>query len=179
MSNRIQFMSNFISAEKIGIEIGVWKGDFSVQIIRQLRPSTLHLVDPWTFRADYKHAWYGPKGAGSQDEMDVIFKQVQVRFNKEIIEGKVKIHRSSVQESTIAKADWAYIDGDHNYQAVIKDIIFCRNVIGDSGILIFDDYSSKGWWKDGVMRAVKESVERGELEILEIYKNQCSTKITL
>ncbi len=178
MSNRLEFAASFISADTIGIEIGVWKGDFSAQIINRLRPSTLHLVDPWSFKEDYKHAWYGPKGAGSQDEMDLIFRQVNARFNSEISQGKVQIHRGSIQESTITKADWAYIDGDHNYQAVINDISFCRNLIGDSGILIFDDYNSNGWWKDGVTRAVHESVERGQLNILEIYKNQCSTKIT-
>ncbi len=58
----------------VGIEIGLWKGDFSAQILRAARPGTLHFVDPWLVSdaADRSRAaWYGESKI-SQSGMDAI-----------------------------------------------------------------------------------------------------------
>src|SRR5438445_8177430 len=55
----------------VGAEIGVWRGDFSAQILRTVQPGLLHLIDPWTCATDDEHAnaWYGTN-AITQEGMD-------------------------------------------------------------------------------------------------------------
>jgi hypothetical protein len=59
----------------VGCEVGVWKGDFSAQILAVVKPRELHLIDPWVFadRPSYADAWYGGALARSQADMDRIY----------------------------------------------------------------------------------------------------------
>src|SRR5689334_12291037 len=57
------FLLKMLPARSVGAEIGVHKGDFSAQILRTVRPHTLHLIDPWQYEPSeaYEQAWYGGK----------------------------------------------------------------------------------------------------------------------
>lgn len=59
--------------------------------------------------------------------------------------------------------DLAFIDGDHDYEAVLKDIAWCESMIAPGGLLAFHDYflGTKNEDFFGVDRAVKEYVKRG------------------
>ena len=46
-------------------EIGVWMGDYSALLLRELQPRELHLIDPWAFEPSYAARWYGGAGARS------------------------------------------------------------------------------------------------------------------
>ncbi|HIF08442.1 MAG TPA: hypothetical protein EYQ81_00345 [Sneathiellales bacterium] len=48
-------------------EIGVWKGDFSAQILKITAPKQLHLVDPWKFQSQFPRRLYGGAGAANQN----------------------------------------------------------------------------------------------------------------
>src|SRR3990170_8275577 len=63
-------------------EIGVWKGNFSARILEVVQPNALHLIDPWEFIPDerYKHALYGGRAAGGQQDMDRVFEFVRQRW---------------------------------------------------------------------------------------------------
>lgn len=76
-------------------EVGVWKGDFAANILRVVRPSRLHLIDPWVFVTDtgYEHARYGGASARGQADMDDLYESVVRRFAKPVAEGIVEIHR--------------------------------------------------------------------------------------
>ena len=146
----------------VGIEIGVWKGDFSAQILRAARPGTLHLVDPWLVSdaADRSaEAWYGESKI-SQSGMDAICKQVETRFASEIANGEVRIHRADATVALGALApdsvDYVYVDGDHGYDGVVSDLAQAFRVTKANGLICCDDYLLGAWWKDGVVRAVHE-----------------------
>lgn len=146
----------------VGIEIGVWKGDFSAQILRAARPGTLHLVDPWLVSdaADRSgEAWYGESKI-SQSGMDAICEQVEMRFASEIANGKVQIHRADATVALGALApesvDFVYVDGDHGYDGVVSDLAQAFRVTKANGLICCDDYLLGAWWKDGVVRAVHE-----------------------
>ena len=145
----------------VGMEIGVHQGDFSEQLLRQLSPSELHLVDPWKHEtsAEYKRAWYGGIARG-QSEMDERYHSVCHRFAAEIAKGCVHIHRRNSAEALAAFADeyfdWIYIDGNHLYEFVKVDLELSWPKLKKRGVLAGDDYMNSGWWQGGVKKAVDE-----------------------
>ena len=55
--------------------------------------------------------------------------------------------------------DWIYIDGDHSFEGVSRDIREAKRLIGPDGFLIFNDYtvySPLELAQYGVMRAVND-----------------------
>jgi hypothetical protein len=125
-------------------EIGVWKGDFSQQILDEKEPVELNLVDPWIFRPDHPRRMYGGKIAKSQSDMDAIFREVEARFANV---GSVIIHRaiSAVYFSQLdAVLDWVYIDGDHSESAVFADLVGAWRAVKPGGIVSGDDVD----WQD-------------------------------
>src|ERR1700761_4356532 len=63
----------------IGAEIGVWKGEFSEQLLKGTQPQTLYLIDPWVVRDDPTHrkAWYG---ADRAPDIEDTYQNVLERF---------------------------------------------------------------------------------------------------
>ena len=112
----------------------------------------------------------------SDEEMAQIREEVAARFAREIQRERVvvMVDRSQDAARLLSSAhrsdplDWAYVDGDHTYEAVLADLRAFWTLIRDGGCLAGDDYGIKGWWNDGVTRAVDEfaaSVDRSPLII--------------
>jgi hypothetical protein len=148
----------------VGAEIGVWKGDFSRQILQAAKPKTLHLIDPWLVSDEgdrREQAWYGAQKT-SQPEMDAIYEKVVLSFSAQITALQVRIHRGASRRvlATFAaeSVDFVYIDGDHSYLAVVEDLASALRVTKSGGLIICDDYLLGEWWGDGVVRAVHEFV---------------------
>lgn len=151
-----------------GVEIGVWKGDFSSRVLQLRRPAELHLVDPWVFAPHFPRRLYGGKDASSQNDMDKIFSSVQRRFS-EI--PAVTIHRRTSAEAAGSFPDqyfdWVYIDGDHSYDAVLSDLQAWYLKVKSGGVIVLDDYL----WRD---EADVESVRVAIKEFLSINKVRCA-----
>jgi hypothetical protein len=126
-------------------EIGVWKGDFSQQILERTRPKELWLLDPWTFRPEFPDRWYGGAAASNQADMDRIYQSVVDRFAHR---RDVRIHRAPSSELPEIlgnrQLDWVYIDGDHGEEAVRSDLGACWKVVRSGGWITGDDY----FWAD-------------------------------
>lgn len=155
-----------IPKQSIGIEIGVYEGDFSSQILQRKNPRKLHLVDPWEYVPEYEDAWYGGSDT-TQKEMDEKYEKVKRDFDEYIKKGIVEVHRktSSNAVSTFddSSIDWVYIDGNHLYEYVLRDLINYHSKMKDDGLIMGDDYDLEGWWNNGVKKAVDEFVEDKEL----------------
>jgi hypothetical protein len=121
-------------------EIGVQTGRFSKAILDICRPAQLHLVDLALQRFDVPRI-----------------------FKSQIDAGIVHLHEGD--SSTIVRRfddlsfDFIYIDADHSYQGVKRDLEAARTKIKDEGFLVFNDYT---YWSPaecqryGVIRAVNE-----------------------
>lgn len=157
-------------------EIGVYKGAFSARILSVARPQVLHLIDPWKFEGSkaYKLAWYGGFKGGDQRRMDAVYDGVVRRFRREIAAQQVQVHRSPSEDAAAAFPDgyfdWVYIDGNHLYEFVKRDLELFEPKVRPGGWLAGDDYGVKGWWDYGVTRAVDEFVAAAKLDTV-ILKN--------
>lgn len=145
-----------------GVEIGVWQGDFSAQLLRDVGPTVLHLVDPWQAARDRAHRG-SPYSRVSQQVMDRMYISVLDRFEEEIGAGRVVVHREASVDALDAIEDgslgWVYIDGDHSYEAVAADLEGWCAKLQAGGVLAGDDYLNGSWFGDDVIRAVNEFVD--------------------
>jgi hypothetical protein len=174
------FLLRDLPRGSVGAEVGVWKGDFSEQMIRLVKPRQLFLVDPWQFMPDNEHAHtrYGGGVAKSQEDMDTVYAQVQRRFSRHISENTVCLHRGTTE--TLSKSsggdepflDWIYLDGDHNYNSVRSDLQHAAKYVRPGGFIMGDDYTYDGWWHDSVIRAVHELAASGDAKIKLVYRMQ-------
>ena len=152
-----------------GMEIGVWRGDFSAKILQHAQPKVLHLVDSWKvqFDAEYANAWYGAKV--TQEVMDGHFQHVTSRFANEIAAGQVKIHRShsvdAMAEFRDNSIDFVYVDGDHTFEGALADLRAALAVVRSGGLICGDDYVLGGWWKGGVVKALHTFLQEANVVI--------------
>lgn len=171
------FLLQMLPPGSVGAEIGVHFGDFSAEILRVVRPTHLHLIDPWKYEADpgYREMGYGGQLRYGQSEMDDRYEGVLSRFRKERASGQLVVHRNSSADVSGAFADdsfdWVYIDGNHFYEFVKLDLERYYPKVKVGGYLMGDDYM-EGWWQDGVRRAVDEFVKKNAVDVVVIRDEQ-------
>ena len=150
-----------IPRKAVGAEVGVFKGDFSAELLQRTSPERLYLIDPWLSVDDELHrASLYAAAIRSQADMDQIHAGVMSRFAEQISVGRVVMRRgpsaSVLAEMPDQSLDWIYIDGDHSYQNVITDLRLSFTKVKPGGLICGDDYMVGGWWTDGVIRAVHD-----------------------
>lgn len=128
-------------------EIGVAKGDFSSKILSKTDPDTLHLIDVWDSERYHQ---------GLHDT-------VQSRFDTEIEEGTVEVHKSrSTEAADLFPAnyfDWIYIDTNHSYETTRNELHQFAPKIKNGGLISGHDYRMGNYETSvryGVIEAVHE-----------------------
>jgi predicted O-methyltransferase YrrM len=134
----------------ITAEVGVLTGRFSKSILDICQPSKLHLIDTQLHRF-----------------------AVHEKFKAEIDTGVIHLHEgdssSIIAEFPDGYFDFIYIDADHSYQGVKRDIQAAKSKVKERGFLIFNDYT---YWSPveclryGVMQAVNELCLEEDWEII-------------
>lgn len=181
---RIDLIKQYLKKKNpISLEIGVHRGDFSKKLFLNFRPKKLVLVDPWKVfdESIYKESWYGNSDKLGQKKQDQYYEEVTNHFEKEILNGEVEIFRTTSDKyfrTNKYKFDLIYIDGNHLYDFVQKDISNSLDHINDNALIILDDYKLKGWWNDGVTKAIDYFVDAKKIKILVShnlfnYHHQC------
>lgn len=120
-------------------EIGVDKGEFSRFILDTLRPSELHLFDVAPDRID-------PANLASAFESGAAVLHVG--------DSSTNLARFPAEHF-----DLIYVDGDHSYEGVVKDILAAEAKLRPGGHMVLNDYtawSPASMSKCGVARATNE-----------------------
>lgn len=149
----------------VGAEIGVFRGGFTEQILEVVQPRCLHLIDPW--HEDELYTRTSKRHGEPHGFMERCFEEVQAKLADRTASGQVEIHRapsdSVAEEFDDGYFDWVYIDGDHSYEAVKRDLSLYLPKARPGGIVAGDDYDKA---KCGVQRAVDElAAERPDLRL--------------
>jgi hypothetical protein len=169
---------SMLPTNAVGAEIGVHKGDFSRRILDVLKPRKMHLIDPWRYQTEkeFAQAYYGEKAKGGQSEMDSRYLRVLQRFQREIENGQLQVHRGFSNRVAAhfpdEYFDFVYIDGDHRYPAIKQDLELYLKKLKVGGLFSGDDYGQSGWWGGGVERAVDEFVSNNAVKILSLKHYQ-------
>jgi predicted O-methyltransferase YrrM len=140
------------------IEVGVWKGR-STKVLALAR-KVVYAVDHWMGPKDDVPALYEVKTRGP----DALYGDFIKNLSPEIESRKVAVIRAESGEAakivaqtlSVARtmADMVFIDGDHSYEAVKRDIAIWSSLVRQSGIIAGHDYDLEN--PAGVVKAVKE-----------------------
>ncbi len=166
---------NLLPKRSVGVELGVHLGLFARQIRQRVNPVKLHLVDPWLALEDsaHKETWYARV---SQAEMDGYHATVTANFDKAVKLGQVEIHRMTSWDAMARfpgnSLDWVYIDADHAFESVARDLKDSFDKVKPSGLIAGDDYKLGGWWGDGIVRAVHEFVASHPVKLVMVLDDQ-------
>lgn len=158
--------------QSVCAEIGVHEGEFSRRILSTVNPRRLHLIDPW----EKGEGLFGDQAVSEQAIVDERYAKVKDQLAEEISAGQVRIHRNLssevLGEFDDSYLDWIYIDGNHLYEFVKQDLELYYPKVKNGGYMTGDDYRNKGWWDNGIQRAVDEFVSRKPDLTLEVRGTQ-------
>lgn len=156
-------MLSIIPENGVYAEIGVFEGKFADTICGALQPSRLVLLDLFS----------GVVGSGDQDGNNMKFIDTRkvydhfVRVSKrfpalEVVKGDSSTNLAKYPDNTF---DMVYIDGDHSYEGVKKDIEVAYRKVKSGGWILGHDYEmnfakAKHNYDFGVKQAVDEFCEK-------------------
>jgi len=154
----IEYFCNESISPKI-LEIGVFKGEFLENIIKTCNISSVDAVDL------FEGAQYSGDVNGNniiEYNLDTSFLELSEKFKDmphvKIIKSDSSKYLSSVENNYY---DIIYIDGDHSYQGVKKDLEASFEKVKDGGFIMGHDYEmnaekGKNLYNFGVKKAVDE-----------------------
>lgn len=160
----IKHCHDIIGDNKTIAEVGVFLGDNSITLRDTFKPSKLYLVD--TFDVD----GHIIQNRLQCSDCNTHFQYVIDRFKDikeiEICRGCSWDQLELLPDDSI---DYMYIDADHSYESVCKDIAVAYKKIKNNGIIQFNDYTTSTFnalHRYGVLQAVNEFMEQYDMDII-------------
>jgi hypothetical protein len=160
----ILFIKNTIKSDSlIGAEIGTFKGENAKSILKILRIKKLYLIDPYEKYEEYK-----------KDTAYSYLKNAEIEAKKRLIKYRDKIvwiKKNSVEalKDIPNDLDFVYIDGNHSYEFVKKDMKNYYNKLKIGGILAGHDIENGIELNEGVTLAFVEFISKNHLKPYILY----------
>lgn len=127
-------------------EVGVWRGDFSREILTRCTALQRYvMIDPWAHLSD----WNKPYNT-EQRRFDEIYAEAmqQTEFaasKREVLRGRTKDVAASIPDGSL---DFVYIDGDHTLRGIAIDLIQLLPKVREGGLIGGDDFTPDPWQHD-------------------------------
>jgi len=132
---------------KVGVEVGVWRGEHAEMICYAVPGLTLFCVDPWSME-------YNTEGK-TTEEMIEDERVARERLTKYDCEFVKKISMEAVKDFLPNSVDFVYIDANHRYNRVIEDIFEWTKIVRVGGIVCGHDFAR---WQSHPEIEVKRAV---------------------
>jgi hypothetical protein len=194
LSNRENLLP-YLPRDGVGAEIGVAEGAFAAAILEAAEPRELHLIDPWsnvesgsgllqggTMLEDVKDAIERgvEMGAPPPNAMgDSMLAKVAGRFEGD---PRVRLHRQYSYKAAAGFEegyfDFVYIDGNHNYEFVLRDLQDFASRLKPGGLLFGHDFFENAFARKenyGVVEAVLAFLKRSNFRFLMLTSEPFST----
>ena len=136
------------------VELGVYEGDHSLEMLKVLDPEQLYLVDMWV---DIKISGEGSDYIHDTQEMwDRRYLGVQERYAPYDNVSVLRMSTDQAAQELPDDLDLVYIDANHDYAPLLNDMNKWFPKVRQGGILSGDDYC-------------REEVERAVADFLKDY----------
>ncbi len=150
-----QKMLAMLPKNAVCAEIGVWTGHFSIQILEVTEPRELTLIDPWDMISDQPDTDRSNEKHADASFMSTMYQSIVDLYgglgNVRIVKGLSEPVLASYPDGYF---DWVYIDGNHLYDFVLKDIQLSYQKVKQGGVIVGDDL----FWKKNGRQHVREAV---------------------
>jgi SAM-dependent methyltransferase len=192
LSSREQLLPHF-PKDGVGAEIGVAEGAYSAAILAAAQPRELHLIDPWSHleqgsdllgasalladtARDRNVAFEAPPANSQGDE---IFGAVVRRFEGD---ERVRLHRQYSYKAAAGfepgTFDFVYLDGNHHYEFVRRDLQDWAALLKPGGLLFGHDFFEDEFARKenyGVIDAVGAFLKRSDFRFMMLTWEPFST----
>lgn len=173
--NRQDMAKHFIKPGMKICEIGIFMGEFA-RFLHSLEPSELVLIDPFE---EWCYSGNQDGNHGMTVYLPLVYEYMRADFARDL---NIKIERG-LSGDVLPKLpddhfDFIYIDGDHSYLGVKRDLLLCSKKIKRDGIIAGHDYAvnkAKCWenYDFGVQQAVNEFCTEQGWEIIALAFDGC------
>ena len=192
---RREELPQYFPKDGVGVEVGVAQGDYSALLLQAAQPRELHLIDPWSHlesgsdlleandmlatvgdaRASGEMFGPPPENLAGNDE----YAAVVARFSGD---QRVRLHRQYSYKAAASFADgcldFAYLDGNHHYEFVLKDLQDFGAKLKPGGLLFGHDFFEDAFARAehyGVVDAVNTFLKRSDFRLLMLTSEPFST----
>lgn len=156
--NRIELIGHY-KPKGIGIEIGVLRGDFSKTILQNSSELQLYLLDCWSSQTE--EVYYDPNNVDEYQHycnLNYTLANLKDYFNR--IKVLKEFSDTAVNFFPNNFFDFIYIDANHSYEAVLKDLNIWYPKLKSGGLFSGDDYVPTC----GVIPAVNEFMKNNNID---------------
>ncbi|MGL6074877.1 MAG: class I SAM-dependent methyltransferase [Fimbriiglobus sp.] len=183
----------FLPSGGVGGEIGVAQGDFAAHLLQVVSPKEIHLIDPWShLESDtlsglslleaVKHDPHSANRAPAHNSLgDEQFRVIQARF---ATDPRVRLHRQFSYKafSTFPDSyfDFLYIDGNHTYEFVLRDLLDYAPKVKPDGLILGHDFFHNNFADRenyGVIPAVQTFLKRTGYQFLALTSEPFSSYV--
>ena len=132
----------------VGVEIGVLGASGTVAMLNRMPKLKLYAIDPWKHFDKAEYEAENPQEYHDEN-YEIAKHRVAEYWNR------VTLIKMTSDEAVklIPEVDFVWIDGDHRYEQVVRDINNYKVKIKKGGIIGGHDY-----WKEHIVQAIKENL---------------------
>jgi len=123
-------LAKMIPAGGIGAELGVFQGWYSRVLLEHAKPAKMFLVDHWIDTPAYI----------GQVPCAIALEQVRATFTAPEVEIVQQDTISWLESQADNTLDWIYLDSDHDYKHISKEILWAFTKVKPGGLLMGHDY---------------------------------------
>ena len=155
-----EYCKQFLPENPTIVEVGVFQGYNTETLIKIFEPKEMFLIDTFYVNDHWTNKFSKDK------HLEFIKNKFQKNDSIKILQGMSYNMLTKLNNETI---DYIYIDADHTYNGVKRDLELSLKKIKKGGIIQFNDYTNYSIVEKtpyGVLDVVNEVIESKNVEVL-------------
>ena len=125
----------------VAAEVGVWNGAFSQAILDVTEPRSLTLIDPWDLLAGQaSETWTHEKHEDARAMREMYDSVVDRNASNPAVDIRKGFSAEVLETFPDNHFDWVYIDGNHLYDFVRRDVEISFDKVRPGGCIAGDDF---------------------------------------
>lgn len=184
--NLLKAVFDACNKQPVVAELGVLRGENALKLYNALNPEKMVLIDSWSPAANDayspfdqlppwvnsvdKYAYYYGGPMYDMATYDTLYQECLSKFidkdNITVIRAETIAAIDEIKPRTgIEKFDLVYIDANHQYEYILRDLMYYQDLLTDDGFILLNDccHSVQGTKQNlGVLEAMSSFIKRSD-----------------